>query len=255
MWLDRFLHQTSVAILSLGLLLGMLACWQLGVWFRAVVARRWPDEDDGVGHILSAVLGLLALLVGFTFSLALERHELRRSLVVVEANALGTAYLRTGLIEAGPVLRTELRAYTAQRLAYGLNGGAKQAAAEQEAARLRAKIWRDATAAVLPHRDTDLAPMILDPLNEAFDAASSRSAALQSRIPTSVLASLAIYVWVSAAVLGYSVGRHSRHRIASGVMFVLLTMAIALILDLDRPRDGTIRIAQTAMQATLADMK
>src|SRR3954468_6879483 len=63
-----------------------------------VARRRGDAEKSDEGHVLSAMLALLGLLVGFTFSIAVTRHELRRSLVVEEANAIGTEYLRAQLV-------------------------------------------------------------------------------------------------------------------------------------------------------------
>ncbi len=83
--------------------------------------RRHPGSQDTDTFSLSAVLGLLALLIGFTFSLALQRYDARRELVIAEANALGTTWLRSDLLEPAPrqQLRQVLRRYVANRVAFG----------------------------------------------------------------------------------------------------------------------------------------
>jgi hypothetical protein len=175
--------------------------------------------------------------------------------VVAEANDLGTAYLRTSLLETPDVLRADLRAYTRERLAYGLSTGGAQEAAAKRADALQTAVWRDAMADVKPFRATALVGVETGPLNDAFDTATKRKAALSARLPTAVLATLALYAVIAAGLLGYTVeGAGGRHRIASLLMFLLLTLAIGLILDLDRPRSGAIEVPQTPMADALAAM-
>jgi hypothetical protein len=115
---------------------------EAGAWLHRRHARAAESGDEAhEGYLLSAVLGLLALLVAFTFGLALDRFEKRRELVVVEANALGTAWLRAEAFADGIQLQRLLRAYTAERLTYGRTGGAAQAAAAARAAALQPRIW------------------------------------------------------------------------------------------------------------------
>jgi hypothetical protein len=96
--------------------------------------------------------------------------------------------------------------------------------------------------------------MLLDPLNQAFDAASSRQAELGARLPPAVLEALLLYALAAAAALGYSVSS-GRHRAISAMLFVLLGLSILLIVDLDRPRSGAIRVPQAAMAAALEAMQ
>lgn len=255
----EFVQRTPLAALALLLLVAMIAARELGGLAHRVLTRRGmrAADADGTdeGYILSAVLGLLALLVAFTFSLALNRFEERRTLVVAEANALGTAWLRTSLVDAPAPLRTALRAYARERLAFGLSDGADEIAAEARADALQPQVWDQALAAVRPYRTTALAGLVLDPINQAFDLAGSRHAALAARLPATVLGALCLYALASAGVLGYAMsGAGARHRIASMVMFALVVLAISLILDLDRPRDGAIRVPQGAMTDALRAM-
>jgi hypothetical protein len=249
---------TPIWAIMLGLLLLLAAAWEGGARVHAWAARRRADPEDtgDVGQVLTSVLGLLALLVAFTFGLALDRYETRRSLVVDEANALGTAYLRTSVLDAPDRLRGLLRAYASERLTYGLETGRRQAEARGRSERLQAAIWAEANAQLRTYRGSATMTLVLSPLNEAFDLASSRAAALAARIPTTVLVVLLLYAAVSAAVLGYAVGGPTRrNRPASLVMFAVLSLAIGLILDLDRPRGGSIRVPQTAMSDALNAMR
>jgi len=234
----------------------MMLAREVGAWCHRLLSRRKEEgESSDEGHILSAVLGLLALLLAFTFGPALDHYEKRRELVVTEANALGTAYLRTGVLDQPEELRSLMRSYTQQRLAYGHQWGAAAAETAGKADQLQARIWEMAVAAVRPQRTTPMAPILLQPLNDAFDAASARKAALAARLPASVMAALSLYAIGAAGMLGYAVtAAGGRHRGASLVLFVLLTLAMELILDLDRPRSGKIHVSQAPMADALAAM-
>jgi hypothetical protein len=254
--LDRLTHEAPLFLILAVLFLAMAAAREFGAWSHRRLATTAESESSDEGYILSAVLGLLALLVAFTFGLALSRHETRRELVVAEANALGTAYLRTSELDQPQRLRVLLRAYTQERLAFGRNAGEAQAAAARRALALQPQIWAEAQVQLQPVRTTAVTPFVLSPLNEAFDAASARQAGLAARLPITVLITLALYVVVAAGVLGYAVaGAGARHRAASLVLFALLTLALGLILDLDRPRAGAIHVPQEPMAAALRDMR
>jgi hypothetical protein len=197
--------------------------------------------------------------VAFSFGMALNRYEARRELVVTEANALGTAYLRTAVLDDPARLRRLMLQYAEARLTYGrIGGGAVKAAraAADEADQLRPQIWAEAVRLIAPSRETPLAGFVLSPLDAAFDAASERKAELQARMPLVVLGTLCAYFVAAAAVLGYaSAHAEARHRVASFALFGLFTLALGVILDLDRPRGGLIDLPQGAMVDTVAMMR
>lgn len=99
-WFQTFLSSTPLPWVALGLFAAMCAAAALGILLKVQRNRRRDaSEADGQeGYIVSAVLGLLALLMGFTFSLAVDRFDARRALVLQEANAIGTTYLRAQLL-------------------------------------------------------------------------------------------------------------------------------------------------------------
>jgi hypothetical protein len=238
------------------LLFGAMAlAFEVGGWIHRRASLR-PETDsidkEAEGYVLSGVLGLLALLVAFTFGMALNRFDVRRELVVQEANALGTAYLRTSLLEDPGRLRDLMREYAQARLEFGLTSGAREAAADRKALTLRPIIWAEAVRLVTPSRQTPLPGFVLDPLNEAFDTATARRTALAARLPNDVVLTLGLYLVASAAVLGFAVaGASWRLRIASLALFGLFVMAIGVILDLDEPRRGPVPVPQWAMAETV----
>jgi hypothetical protein len=253
-WLFREAPLWSVTVL-LFLVMGLAR--EFGAWAHR---REGPDarKDAGAdeGFIVSAVLGLLALLVAFSFGMALNRYEARRQLVVAEANALDTAFLRTAVLADPAKLRHLMLQYAETRLTYGQSAGVAQDAATLETEQLRQKLWSEAVLQTAASHDSTLAELVLTPLGEAFDAAAERKAELTARMPLVVLVTLSAYFIAAAGVLGYASERgQARHRVASFALFALFTLALGVILDLDRPTEGLISLPEGAMIDTVATMR
>lgn len=233
----------------------LLAAREVGAWMRRRLMRSPDGEATEHDYIFNGILGLLALLIAFTFGLALDRYDARRELVVDEANAIGTAEMRVRLLEGpdGVRLAMLLRAYADTRLRYGEALAAQKPPLRAASLALRARIETETLAALQPIRTTPLAAMITPAINDAIDIGVSREATHASRIPAMVLAVLVIYAWVSAGVLGSALDAAGRrNRGMSALLFVLLTMAIIVILDLDRPQEGAIRISQQPLADLVA---
>lgn len=247
LWLDfLLLLGLCIAAFELGRLLGR----------RALRGTPLDTADSSETHALSGVFGLLALLMAFSFGMALDRYEERRALVVEEANALGTLASRLGLLpeDQAAVLRAELAAYGRERLGFGSAGdeqAAGLAAARAEAihARMGTLIYASLAAGPPDPRG----PALLQPFNEAGDIATSRLAAREAHLPDAVLLLLCLFCVAGAAMLGYSrAGSPRAHRPASLLFLALLAVAFITVLDLDRPRGGTITVPQLAMERQVA---
>lgn len=192
--------------------------------------------------------------------MASDRYEARRTLVLAEANALSTTYLRVQALDEP--FRSRLSqgvvAYGQARQDFFAAGedARKLTAAEAETDSLQARLWADLMPAVRGAPTATINPALLETTNELFDLASSRQAALEAHVPDAILRSLVVYAWVAAAMLGYglaSIGR--RHFVASVALFVLVSLAVTLILDLDRPRAGSVTISQTPFVRTIEGLK
>ena len=255
--MSEVLQVAPLFVWSLLFLLLLAGAREVGVRLRK--RRRRAEAAAGgelsgdEGYVLSGVLGLMALLIAFTFSLALARFEQRRELVVVEANSLGTAYLRTSLLASPQPVRTAMRAYGEERLNFGRGDGDEEVSA-QHTAELQAALWRATMEALQPDRHTALVAVMLTPINEAFDVATARKAAWAARLPTRVLLSLILYALAAAVVLGYALG-DTRLRVPSYALFAMLTLSTTLILDLDQPSTGTIQVPEAPMQEVVRSMR
>ena len=250
-WMDR----TPLAVIEAAYFLVLLVCVEVGYRGYCWVKPKDGRKMSGQEFLLSAVLGLLALLLGFTFSLSLSRYEARRALVVQEANAIGTTWLRAQLLDAP--FRGEmsglLKQYADARLAWS------DISSPDDLGPTRALQDRLATATQhMAHGGTPPVEvrLVLDPLDEAFGVQAARATARSARVPDRVLAVLVLYSALSMVMLGYilAINGH-RHEVATGLLLVLLTLAFGLILDLDRPHGGAIQVSQQPLVEMRATMR
>lgn len=253
--IDGFLAEGSLWLIGLGLLLAMMIAAQLGAQLRKRMAPNARDNDDGEGYMVSAALALLGLLIAFTFSLAVSRFDARRELVVNEANAIGTAWLRAGLVagEQGAQLQASIARYADVRL--GLSNGRDPVAVERDTAGAQRIVW-DGLGKAVGAAPAPVATTMINAANAMFDAASSRKAEREAKIPARVLEVLVLYAIMAAGVVGYvmsATGR--RHGVVTTIVFMLLALAITLILDLDRPRAGSVLVSQQPMLDVRAAMR
>lgn len=242
-------------LVGLLLLVGMLVAFESGLRLHRRVRHLADGTEPGgsdESYVMSGVFGLLALLMAFAFSLALDRFEERRELVVHEANAIGTLHTRLALLPPGDagVLEQTLARYAATRAAAGRSEDARRSGqlfgdAETLHDEFGAQLFE-----VLARLPADARATLLAPAFDAIgDIATERRAARAARLPGGVLALLMLYCVVGAAMLGYTLaGSGGRHRLASGIFFALLAFAFVTILDLDRPRGGAIKVPQYELE-------
>lgn len=205
------------------------------------------DAQDNDAIEMTSVLGLLALLIGFAFSLALQRYDSRRELVIREANAIGTTWLRADLLDepARSRMRDVLRRYTDARITFG---SARTSTEEQKtytcSEALQAELWGVATFSVAEFRGTPRASMIITTTNESIDLAAERLATRQAHIPLRILRMLLLFSVLAAGLVGYERG-HQRN--ATTLLLLLFALAVGLVMDLDRPSTGMTNVPQTPM--------
>ncbi|HTW34436.1 MAG TPA: hypothetical protein VMD53_07455 [Rhizomicrobium sp.] len=222
---------------------------------KADVEKKWHHDYDG--YIVSAVLGLLALLLGFTFSLAIGRYEERRLLVVEEANAIGTAYLRVQLL--GEPHRQRLSGllieFTKSEIQMGrLGQGPKTRLLADDRDELTSNLWAATAAAFDSVRTAPLALALVQAMNAVIDDSASHRAARLVHVPTEVFAVLFVYSIGSAIVLGYVLAA-GHGRVAAVFLLVLLCLSFLVVVDIDRPASGGIREPQQPMEEALKSME
>jgi hypothetical protein len=252
-----FSNQWSVlVVVSTLLLLFAEAGYRIGRRFR----RRNPDAASGHGgSIQGAVLGLLGLLLGFTFAMAVARYETRRGLVLDEANSIGTTWLRADFLPSPQ--RGEMKAllhdYTRHRLAVVAAGKDARAfaAARREVAGFHARLWEKARAAVATDPGPITATFIVS-LNETIDLDASRMAAGRNHVPGAVWLLLLVVAGCGSWASGYGSGAGGPRSAFSQCVFpVLIAVVITLIVDIDRPQRGLIGVSQLPLEELLDSLQ
>lgn len=256
-WLQLTPLWRIFVILCVGLLTSALVGW-LFRHRHAARAATEPKEEmtHQEGYIVSAVMGLLALLVGFTFALAIDRYDTRRGRVLEEANAIGTTYLRAQLLEEPHRSRISalLVQYTDNRVALGEElPGPRQDKLLIESERLLTDLWTATVAAFPSIRSYDFSSSFLGTMNQMIDMDSARQAARRAHVPPQVFTLLFVYQFIAAGVLGHVlVGRRGRQMAV--FLLLLFAMALTLVIDVDRPATGTIRESQEPMERFQASL-
>ena len=235
-------------LLAASLFIGMLLLLELG---RRFGQRRLAADPEGarasVDAIDGAVFALLSLLIAFTTSGAASRFDARRQLIVQEANAIGTAYLRLDLLppSAQPGLREKFRRYVETRLeVYRKLPDVSAARAElTKATKLQGEIWSQAVAATQVEGFQLARVVVLPALNEMIDITTTRTVATQTHLPVVIFGMLVVLALASSLLGGDRMaGSTSRSWIHMVGFAAVTALAVFVILDLEYPRVGFIRL-------------
>ena len=242
----------------------ILLDYPLGVIFVVSIAALFAASEIGhgiglrssgeanVSTLEASVLGLLALMLSFTFAMALTRFDERRNGVLIEANAIGTASLRAGLLPAPHGVESVklFRDYVQVRLdlANRVPTSSEFNAAVTRSNEIQAALWREAKAAMAIDNGMVPTGLYIQALNETFDNQEKRLTAFHTHVPNIVL--LALYGIAIAAIWfgAYAAGLEKRRwRLPVYVTALLVATVILLIQDLDRPSAGFVAASQQPM--------
>lgn len=240
---------TSAWILAvLGLFVGMLSLIELGRRLgQRRMARNLEGARAGLGAVEGAVFGLLGLLIAFTFQGAASRFDTRRALIVEEANAVSTAWARLDMlpVAAQPPLRDLFRRYLDARIEIyqRMPDLAASRASLAKANGLQQEIWNAATAVCRTEEGRALAMLMLPPLNAMFDVTTTRTMALLHHPPLIIFGSLFSLALGCSLLAGFGMAGGKSRSWAHMLGFALImSFAVYVILDLEFPRIGLIRI-------------
>ncbi len=236
-----------IAVIFVAVLLaGMLVCLEIGRRLgRPALAETGGKE--GLGVIEGAVFALLGLLIAFTFSGAATRFENRRHLIVEEANDIGTAYLRIDLLPADsqPEIRDLFRRYVDSRLdTYRHAAHATLATQYLRASQdQQNEIWQKSVAAAGRSPNTTASMLLLPALNSMIDITTVRTAATEDHPPNVIFIMLGMIALATSLMAGFEMaGSKRRSWLHIAGYALIMTVAVYVILDLEFPRMGLIRV-------------
>ena len=220
----------------------------LSVWFGNVALSRFRSKDtetsQDLGVIQTATLTLLALIIGFTFSMAIDRHDNREILEESEANAIGTEFLRADLLPPQTSARTKelLQQYLEQRiLFYSKQDKERIQAIRQKTDELQDALWKE----VLPIARVQATPttaLVISGMNDVLNSQGYVQAAWWNRIPIAAWSLMTAIAICANLLVGFG-ARNFKKNVGLFMIFPFVTsISFFLIADIDSPRGGVIRI-------------
>jgi len=249
MEMDAFMFDVPEWLVGFGLLAAMLGALALGRRHGEYDRACFGDKNDEGWSLSGAALGLLALLLAFTYSVVSAHFDNRKQLVVKESNAIGTAWLRTDFAPEASrrELRELMRDYVDLRCNFSYAGrdAKTHAALLEKSDRLQEAIWSATVRSVAGRTATLTDSLLIDAVNAVIDVHSERLRAHRDHVPSIVIWLLITVALASVGLVGYAAGRKGerRHWLRS-LIPLLLVAVIVLIIDLDRPREGFIQVSQ-----------
>lgn len=229
----------------------ILVVTTIGIVAAGEVGRRYGTSHAGegrtdIGALEGAILGLLALMIGFTFSIALSRFDDRRQAVLAEANAIGTTALRAKLLPAP--LGTETMVLLKEYVGLRLNSvqslpPAKLEGLLAQSNALQLKLWAVARKAAAADAGMVPSGLFIMSLNELIDGQGKRLAYFRARVPDLVMMTLYVIAVAAIGFAGYADGlANSGRQRPVRAMALIVTLALWLIQDLDRPGSGFLSV-------------
>lgn len=237
---------TAAVLLSMALCAAMLLCLEGG--FQVGVRSKDDDTKRSTHSVFeAAIFALLGLLLGFAFAGSMSRLDARRDLIVREANAIGTAYLRIDILPQ-PVqadMRALFHAYLEARLRVfdDVDSGRDFEPAMTAASQLQRQIWTMTIGARTMETTEGTDQLFIPAINDMIDVTTARAVALRTQTPGLILALLLGMALLTSLIAGYNMAKAGRRSPLHGLLYVVaVTLTIYVILDLDNPRRGLIRL-------------
>lgn len=252
------LYGYSSIVIVIVLFASMVALNEAGFRVGRFVQSQTDSEVKSLtGAIQASILGLLALLLGFTFSMSMQRYDNRSMALIDEANAIGTALLRTQLLPEQFQDRADelFQEYIRLRVDMGqldLTKTQERNAYNAKVAVVQNTLW----ALTVSATEVDPRPVttgaFINSLNQVIDSQGKRNALLQMQVPEVVLL-LLFAVFISAGgIMGYSAGLSGKRVfVPIALVSTLIALIVFIIIDLDRPKRGLIQVNQSVMAALL----
>jgi hypothetical protein len=241
------------------ILIGLLVTSEL--LYRVGLASRGRGDENVRSQVTTAqasTLGLLALFLGFTMSMAESRFTARRQIVVKEAAAVGTTYLRADVLPE-PVRsqsKALLRDYVAARRDYFHASTSEAAATTARAQALHAALWSAMDSVVPEVVDSDVTALYMESLNEMIDLEAMRDVAIVARLPWTIRFLLVLIAVITVGVTAYATGLGGGRVPLSLVLLpLLIAFTFYVIIDLDRSRAGLINTGDLPMMRLQESLK
>jgi hypothetical protein len=252
------LDQFPIWAVFLGTVIAVLVAaeigFRLGIWLQ----RRDPDSGKTpmTGAVVGGMLGLMAFLLAFCIGIVINQHNGRKSMVVTEANAVGTAYLRAGFLGEPDRAssRDLLREYVEVRLAAAADPALLEPTMRRSE-EIHGELWSLVEDNVRQGQESAVMALFVDSINEVIDVHSLRLAAVDLRLPRLLGVVLYAATLLSFLLVGVASSADGKRDPLATLLFALAFVAVFMIIvDLDRPQQGLLTVSQTALSDLLRQM-
>lgn len=241
--MHSFLNDLETIYIVIVLFFSMLTA----VWIGYKIAYKNPKGKSKNTELLSPLLGLLALLMAFTFGMSNSRYDDRKNNLIDEANCIGTAVLRADIYPDSLKMefKKDIKSYLNSRKDFYTLGGdeAKIKVSLKQSSEASTKLWNRA-AFYAKNKDYFIqSNMMLPALNEMFDSASKSNIVYNSKVPETIIYLLLVFSVIISFYIGYNSGLEKKIEQNFILGFCLLICVVIFItLDLDRSRRGLIKL-------------
>ncbi len=245
--LDKFPIWAVYVGLVIVVLVAVEIGFRIGIWLQDRDPE--PTEARMTGTVVGGMLGLLAFLMAFSIGIAIGQQGERRAMVVDEANAVGTAWLRAGFLDEPDetALRDLLREYVEVRLE-AAEDTTQLPAAIVRSEEIHGELWAIMEENVSQGNDSDIMGLLIESINNVIDVHSLRLAAVNLRLPRILGIVLLIATILSFLLVGVASSADRKRDTAAMVLFALVFVAVLIIIvDLDRPQGGLLTVNQSSM--------
>jgi hypothetical protein len=222
----------------------------IGTVFGLRISRRPDHEKEApLGTITGSSLALLGFMLAFTFGIAAEIFQNRRQLLLDEVNAIGTTYLRAGLLREPH--QTEIRKLLCEYVDLRVNLARNPEKFQEivsNSEKLQGQMWSHAVSICEADRSSPIDALFIDSLNSMIDLQTSRVTVSSYRIPHSIWYAIAFVTALAMLMVGYQIGISGRKNLKIALVLALTFSTIVfLIVDLDRTTEGYLRVSQKPM--------
>jgi hypothetical protein len=230
----------------------------LGYRFKIRYIKKFPGIDHvGIGPTEGSLLGLTALLLSFTFGMSATKYELRRQHLISEITDIETTILRADMYSdsARSLIRADLKNYVEKRIDYYAVGDREDLIAKSifQSDSISAIIWK--RVAILSRDPGNLAAsqQMVPAVNAMIDIVTTREGGRKAVVPRLILIILCTLILVSAFLSGYGSKNLERNKVLVVAFAFITTLALYLVLDLDRPRQGFVNL--NTAQKLMVDLR
>lgn len=244
------------SLLFIALALAVLLPYRYGTRFVGDLHLK----EELWNTIYGGLLALVAFLLALSYAQAQGRFDARRELVVKEANAIGTTWLRADQLPQpqSAQFRAILKRYAETRL-YAYEKPVDRARFDNAIRTSEADqndLWAIASRALRAHPNALGLSLLMQTLNETIDVSGDQYTALTQHIPAAVVVLTVFLVLLGAIATGFSFARVRARPAVFALLYVIaLTLVVEMFVDLDRPQTGFVHVNLDALRLEIAKMQ